>query len=99
MASHAPLAIWAFAVLFGLAVGGVAVVRPLVMVDFFGPGGFGANYGWMLLFSYLGSAAGPPFAGYIFDRTGSYNGAFITFLVAYLASVVCLLLARRLRAA
>lgn len=99
MVSYAPVAIWAFAVLFGLAVGAVAVVRPLVMVEFFGSDGFGANYGWMLLFSYLGSAAGPPFAGYIYDTTGSYSGAFTTFVLAYLASVVCLLLARRLHRA
>lgn len=97
MLSQTPQAIWAFAVVFGLGLGAAPVVRPLLLGNFFGSGAFGTNYGWMMLFIFLGSAAGPPFAGYIYDTTGSYTVAFTTFILAYAASVPCLLLARRLR--
>ncbi len=97
MASQAPLALWVFAVLFGVALGFAPVVRPLVLGDFFGSAAFGTNYGWMIMVTFLGSAVGPPFAGYIYDTTESYTVAFMAFIAAYAASVVCLLLGRRLR--
>ncbi|MDP6509593.1 MAG: MFS transporter [Dehalococcoidia bacterium] len=97
MASQAPLALWVFAVLFGVALGFAPVVRPLVLGDFFGSAAFGTNYGWMIMVTFLGSAVGPPFAGYIYDTTGSYTVAFTVFIAAYAASVACLLLGRRLR--
>ncbi|MEE9202829.1 MAG: MFS transporter, partial [Dehalococcoidia bacterium] len=97
MSSQTQQAVWVFVMVFGLAVGAVPVMRPLLLSDFFGSDAFGANYGWMMLFSSLGAATGPPFAGYIYDTTGSYTGAFTTFVAAYVASVLCLVLARRLR--
>jgi predicted MFS family arabinose efflux permease len=97
MASQTPPAVWAFAVIFGLGLGAAPVVRPLVLGDFFGSAAFGTNYGWMIMLTFLGSAAGAPFAGYIYDTTGSYMVAFTTFVLAYAASVLCLLLASRLR--
>ena len=33
---------------------------------------------------------GIPFAGWVFDRTGSYDGAFLTFLSLYALSAVLL---------
>jgi cyanate permease len=33
--------------------------------------------------STIGSAAGPPFAGLIFDKYGSYVVAFVVFIITY----------------
>jgi MFS family permease len=89
--------LWPFVVLFGVSMGANAVIRPLVIAELFGAGLFGTIYGWVVFFSYLGLAVGPPFAGYIYDQSGSYQGAFVIFFIAYIAAVLILFLSSHLR--
>ena len=89
--------LWPFVILFGISMGANAVIRPLVIGELFGSALFGTIYGWSVFFSYFGIATGAPFAGYIYDQSGSYQGAFYTFLFAYLAAVIILLFCLRFR--
>lgn len=83
--------IWAFVVVFGLAMGGMFALEPLLVSRYFGLASFGAIYGGLWAFVSLGFAAGPPLAGYIFDVTGSYDLAFILFIAATLLAVALIL--------
>jgi sugar phosphate permease len=89
--------LWPFVIIFGISMGANAVIRPLVVRELFGSALFGTIYGWSVFFSYFGLAVGAPFAGYVYDRSGSYQGAFIVFFLAYLAAVVMLLMSHRFR--
>ena len=90
--AHSTALLWPFVIVFGISMGANAVVRPLVISELFGSILFGTIYGWAIFFSYFGLAIGAPLAGFIYDRSGSYQGAFIIFFIAYLSSVVLLLL-------
>ena len=88
------LGIWAFVVVFAFAMGGNNTLRPLVIGEFFDLAAFGRVSGLTEFIRRVGAAAGPFLAGYIFDITGSYRYAFITFMVAYAVGIVTLLLIR-----
>lgn len=87
----------AFIVIFGLAMGGLFVLEPLAIREYFGLDSFGAIYGGLWAFETLGWAAGPYITGYIFDTTGNYNLAFITFIAATLLAAVLIMFARHPR--
>ncbi|MBE0430965.1 MAG: MFS transporter [Dehalococcoidia bacterium] len=90
-------AVAGFITIFGLAMGGLFVLEPLVIREYFGLDSFASIYGGLWAFETLGWGAGPYVTGYIFDRTGSYNSAFIAFLIATLLAVVLIMLVRRPR--
>ena len=71
---------WAFVAIFGVAMGGMFAMEPLLISKHFGMASFGAIYGTLWGLSAFGFAAGPPLAGHIFDISGSYNSAFILFI-------------------
>ena len=62
-----------FAVIFGLAYGGLAPAVLVVPAELFGLRSLGTILGSFMLFSMAGGAVGAPFAGRIFDITGNYN--------------------------
>ncbi len=87
----------AFIVVFGLAMGGLFVLEPLVIREYFGLDSFPSIYGGLWAFETLGWGAGPYITGYIFDKTGSYNTAFVAFIFATLLATVLVFLVRRPR--
>jgi MFS family permease len=87
----------AFVVVFGLAMGGLFVLEPLTIREYFGLDSFGTIYGGLWAFQTLGWAAGPYITGYIFDTTGSYNSAFIAFIFATLLATVLIMFVRHPR--
>ena len=96
-----PLAkeIWVFyifAVVFGLAYGGV--VPPLLTLlpaEFFGLKSLGIILGALNIFLTVGGSFGPPLAGSIFDVTGSYSLAFLIYIIlSTLAFMLSLILLR-----
>lgn len=89
--------VWAFVVVFALAMGGANTLRPLVIGELFGIAGFGATFGLTEFIRRLGAAAGVFLAGYIFDITGSYQYALAMIVIAYLAGIAVLLLPSRTR--
>jgi MFS family permease len=86
---------WLYALLFGLGMGGIAAVRPLVIADHFGLRAFASVAGALQLFSVPGMAVGQVLAGYLYDLLGSYNVPYSLFAVAFfLGTGVFLLLGK-----
>jgi len=89
-----PEAVWLltpFLILFGIGYGGNNTLRASVLREFFGRGSFGAIHGFVLGMIALGSVVGPPLAGWVFDRWGSYQPIWVAFaglaVVAVLAAI------------
>jgi sugar phosphate permease len=61
---------------FALGFGGVIPVRPAFQAEYFGMRAFGAIQGLVFTVATLGALAGPVFAGWMYDQTGSYRLAF-----------------------
>jgi MFS family permease len=89
----------AFVAIFGMAMGGLFVLEPLIVREYFGLGSFAPIYGGLWAFQSLGVAAGPYITGYIFDTTGSYNSAFIAFIVVTILAIMLIMFTRRPRLA
>jgi MFS family permease len=83
----------AFLVLFGMGLGGGAVLIPLLVGECFGLVAFGKILGLITIPATLGAAAGPVVTGRIFDVTGSYQIAFFLHIASLLAGalLVCFL--------
>lgn len=80
---------------FGFGMGGVAPLWRLLVVETFGAPSFGRVMGIMNPCMLPIRVAGVPFAGWIFDRTGSYGPAFQTFVCLYIVAACMTLLVRR----
>ena len=93
MYANTNLALFAIgAALFGYGVGGVVPLHGSVVAQTFGRERFGAILGLMRPAMFPVQIFGVPFAGWMYDQTGSYATAFETFLVLYLMAAVCLTL-------
>ena len=73
--------LYLFAVLYGIAYGGVMPLQTLLTGELFGLKYLGVILAFLTLFGTFGGAVGPTLAGYIFDITGSYNLAFIICII------------------
>ena len=89
-----PLEAFIYASLFGAAVGGIIVITPVAYADYFGRQSLGAIRGITEPFLALGQAIGSVLSGVIFDITGTYKGAFVTYAILGVAVTFLLLLAR-----
>lgn len=72
----------ALCLLLGLATGGLLPVWSLLIGEYFGPASFGRVLGLTNLVMAPLTAISAPFAGWMFDRTGRYDEAFIGFIAA-----------------
>ena len=68
--------LYLFAVLFGLGYAGASASQSPLMAEYFGLKSHGVLYGFNQFAANAGGAMGSFLAGFIFDTTGSYNGAF-----------------------
>lgn len=94
LVDSAPVA-FVVAAVFGIGLGGLLVVPPVVMADYFGRRSLGAIRGVTEPFVSGGQAIGGIAAGIIFDLSDSYEGTFPMFTVAALIGVVLIVLSRR----
>lgn len=85
--------VWYFVIVWGFAMGGVVALEPLIVAECFGMKSFGVILGVVFVATTIGSATGPPFAGFIFDTRGSYAFAFLVFVITYALGAVLSLLA------
>ena len=86
-AAHPP-AILPLVVLYGIGVGAPVALVPMMAAESFGLRNFGTLAGLIGVFGMLGSASGPMVAGRIFDLTGLYVPAFISYAVLLLAAAI-----------
>ena len=61
---------------FGFSYGGGTVLFPAIVADYFGRASAGAIVGFIFGIAGAAAAFGPPFAGWLFDTTGSYALAY-----------------------
>jgi MFS family permease len=83
--------LWWFALgaaLFGYGVGGVVPLHGAIVAQTFGRERFGAVLGLMRPAMFPVQILGVPFAGWVYDTTGSYELAFEVLLVLYLFAAV-----------
>lgn len=80
---HTPGALPAFVLLFGMGIGGGAVLVPLLVGECFGLQAFGKVLGLVMASATVGAAVGPVLTGRIYDVSGSYGPAFVLHIVAF----------------
>ncbi|MFC1915482.1 MFS transporter [Chloroflexota bacterium] len=87
-----------FAVMYGIAQGGIPITQTMIIGDLFGLQYLGAIMASTMVMGSIGGALGPPIAGGIFDANGSYHLAFIICLsLGTLAFILSLFLLRDTR--
>lgn len=88
-----------FTVLFGVSMGSVVALQPLILADSFGLRAFPSIMGVVTMFGMVISALGPAAAGFMYDAAGSYTIAFTGFLAIDVAAAGLVLASRRPSAA
>ncbi len=70
-----------FALALGVGYGGWVALSPSVVAELFGTQGMGGTVGFLYTSAGVGALAGPPLAGLVLDRSGSYEAAVVVALV------------------
>ena len=90
-----PGAMYVFAAIFGLGLGGEYLIIPLMAAELFGVKAMGRIMGVILTVDGVAEATCPMFIGYLRDRTGSYNIGFFTLIgIAILGAIAVAALSR-----
>lgn len=84
-----------FLIIYSPGYGGGVILMNTIRGEYFGRQYFGTIMGLMNLVQMFGTVLGPLFAGWIFDTTGSYRLAFITFAIAAATAMMLTLMVRR----
>jgi sugar phosphate permease len=93
--AHWPGAIYVFAIIFGIGIGGDYMIIPLMAADIFGVRVLGRVLGVILTADGVAEATAPMLVGYMRDTQGSYAGGFTTLIgLAALGAVAVLMLPR-----
>ncbi len=88
-----PWTLGLFGLVFGTCYGGFVALFPSIIVDYFGSRAAGAIIGALYASVGIGTLLGPTFAGYVFDTSGTYDGAILAGeLVAVVAAFLAMLL-------
>jgi MFS family permease len=96
--SHSFNLMTVYAVLLGGGYGGFIVLSPVVAAEIFGLVGLGTILGATYTAAGIGGLLGPTFAGYLIDKTGSYNAAIIAAMIfAFLAFLLLIPVGRYLK--
>jgi len=85
-----PIVLASFVLLYGYAMGGNATLQATIVGEIFGRGHYGAIAGRMSPVIVTLQALGVPLVGWIHDRTGGYQAAFVLILLATLLAAACI---------
>jgi len=80
-----------FIIFIGIGYGGPVPLLPALLREYFGRVRLGTLLGLAMGAGALGSIIGPPIAGWVFDKFGSYQGAWFAFAGLVIAGMVSLL--------
>ncbi len=82
-----------FSVVYAFGVAGSTTMRVPITRDYFGAKSFGKIFGWLSVFTVVGSVVGAPVAGRVYDVRGTYSPIWFVFAgMTALATVLFLLL-------
>jgi sugar phosphate permease len=81
-------ALYLFAIVFGLGLGGEYLIIPLMAGELFGVDVLGRVMGIVLTADGVAEATAPMFVGYLRDTTGSYTTGFITLVATAIAGAL-----------
>jgi MFS family permease len=87
--------IWAYALLLGFGVGSWLPTMSMLISRTFGLAYYGSVFGVIAFLESAGTAVGPLFAGLMYDATGTYYYAFVTFALLYAVAIPAILLVKR----
>jgi len=90
LAGASRAAMYAFAVVFGLGLGGEYMIIPLMAGQLFGLEVLGRVMGIVLTADGVAEATAPMLVGYLRDQSGSYTTGFITLVATALAGAVAI---------
>jgi MFS family permease len=85
---QSPGPLFCFVLFSGFCAGVRTTLWPLVVNDCFGGRAYSTVLGFLIIFYNAGSVLGPPIAGHISDRSGSFDGVFVLSIAAFLVSGV-----------
>jgi sugar phosphate permease len=91
-------ALYAFAITFGLGLGGEYMIIPLMAGQLFGVEVLGRVMGIVLTADGVAEATAPMLVGYLRDRSGSYSTGFITLVATAIAGALAIALLPQRRA-
>lgn len=86
-----------FAVLQGIVGTGINTLAPLLWATYYGRGSLGSIFGVSRAAQVVGFAVGPLASAVVYDRTGSYQGAFLALAAVAVFATILLATARRPR--
>ena len=81
------LSLLLYVAIFGFGMGGVVVLMPLAIGQFFGLASFGVLLGILWMINAIGGALGTYTSGLIYDYTGTYHYALYLFISVYLVAI------------
>ena len=84
-----------FPIFYGIGAAGFLPLMNLMWANYFGRAFLGTIKGVFNPITHIVSAFSPVFAGYIFDVTGSYDPAYISFSLCFALGAIAIFLARR----
>lgn len=87
--------IWTYATILGLGIGGWMPIMSLLASANFGLLSYGTIYGALSAFQSIGAGTAPILSGYLFDRTGTYEWAFIITAIVIALGIPTILAIRR----
>jgi len=90
--------LWSYVVVIGLGVGSWLPTMSMLISTNFGLAAYGSLFGIVTLSQNIGTSTGPLMAGYMYDATGSYQWAFIIFIILYAIAIPTILAVRRPKA-
>lgn len=85
-----PAALYAFAVIFGLGLGGEYMIIPLMAAELFGVKVLGRLLGVILTADGVAEATFPMLVGYLRDATGSYRTGFVLLIAVALTGTIAI---------
>jgi len=89
--------LYLFAAIFGFGYGGIAALGSPVVAELFGLSSHGVILGVTMIFVEGASAVGPVVAGHIFDITGGYQLAFLSYAIISIVGLILVSLLRPTR--
>lgn len=84
-----------FVVAFGVGNGGTVPLRASIQREYFGRSAFGSIQGLIIAAMTAGGIIGPALAGWIYDSTGGYTTAWLSFAALAGLAIPMILLTRR----